>query len=150
MVSKNLSPTGGLESDFSKATAAIKRIKRNKESSATYSHPDGPAASVSAMGAHLASVYDGSLLATASRPAAPSFASDADLPYSVPADLSLFAVDALASHIQRLPTHKAPGPDHIKAEMLKSLVSEIAPVLSLLFTLCYQWSYTPTLWRQAQ
>ncbi|KAK4521574.1 uncharacterized protein ATC70_007335 [Mucor velutinosus] len=47
---------GILEKDFSKATAAIKRIKRNKESSATYSHPDGPAASVTAMGSHLASV----------------------------------------------------------------------------------------------
>ncbi|KAK4513038.1 uncharacterized protein ATC70_003749 [Mucor velutinosus] len=35
-----------LEKDFSKATAAIKRIKRNKECSATYSHPDGPTASV--------------------------------------------------------------------------------------------------------
>ncbi|KAK4508996.1 uncharacterized protein ATC70_007344 [Mucor velutinosus] len=140
---------GILEKDFSKATAAIKRIKRNKESSATYSHPDGPAASVTAMGSHLASVYDGSLLATATRPAAPP-TFDSVLPFCVPVDLSLFDVDTLVSHIQRLPTHKAPGPDHIKAEMLKSLVSEIAPVLSLLFTLCYQWSYTPALWRHAQ
>ena len=138
-----------LESDFSKATAAIKRIKRNKESSATYSHPDGPAASASTMGSHLASVYDGSLLATASRPAAPP-AFDSVLPFCVPEDLSLFDVDTIMSSIQRLPTHKAPGSDHIKAEMLKALVSEVAPVLSLLFTLCYQWSYTPALWRQAQ
>ena len=139
-----------LESNFSKATAAIKRIKRNRESSATYSHPDGPAASVSTMGAHLASVYDGSLLATASRPAAPSAVVDLELPFCVSADSSLFDVDTLVSHIKRLPTHKAPGPDHIKAEMLKSLVTDIAPVLSLLFTLCYQWCYTPSLWRQAQ
>ncbi|CEP08446.1 hypothetical protein, partial, partial [Parasitella parasitica] len=40
--------------------------------------------------------------------------------------------------------------DHLKAEMLKALAPDIAPVLSLLFTLCYQWSYTPALWRQAQ
>ncbi|KAK4513318.1 uncharacterized protein ATC70_007223 [Mucor velutinosus] len=39
-----------LEKDFSKATAAIKRIKRNKECSATYSHPDGPTASVNTNG----------------------------------------------------------------------------------------------------
>ncbi|KAK4509921.1 DNA-binding transcription factor [Mucor velutinosus] len=81
-----------LEKDFSKATAAIKRIKRNKESSATYSHPDGPAASVTAMGSHLASVYDGSLLATATRPAAPP-TFDSVLPFCVPVDLSLFDVD---------------------------------------------------------
>jgi hypothetical protein len=138
-----------LESDFSKATAAIKRIKRNKESSPTYRHPDGPAASVAHMGSHLASVYNGSLLASATRPAAPP-ANDSALPFRVPADMSLFDVDTLVSHIKRLPTRKAPGPDHIKAEMLKALVHEIAPVLSLLFTLCYQWSYTPALWRQAQ
>jgi hypothetical protein len=138
-----------LESDFSKATSAIKRIKRNKESSATYSHPDGPAASVATMGSHLASVYDGSLLASANRPP-PPVAVDSELPFSVPEYMSLFDVDTLMSHIKRLPTHKAPGPDHIKAEMLKCLVAEVAPVLSLLFTLCYQWSYTPDLWRQAQ
>jgi hypothetical protein len=62
----------------------------------------------------------------------------------------LFTVDELESNIKRLPTHKAPGPDHLKAEMLKAISSEIAPVLSLLFKLCYQWSYTPLLWRQAQ
>ncbi|KAL9537368.1 hypothetical protein PS6_011748, partial [Mucor atramentarius] len=125
-----------LESDFSKATTAIKRIKRNKESSPTYRHPDGPAASVAHMGSHLASVYNGFLLTTATRPAAPP-ANDSALPFRVPADMSLFDVDTLVSHIKRLPTRKAPGPDHIKAEMLKSLVHEIAPVLSLLFTLCY-------------
>ena len=138
-----------LERDFSKATAAIKRIKRNKESTATYSHPDGPAASVATMGSHLASVYNGSLLSTADRHATPS-GFDSELPFCLPADMSMFDTDTLVSCIKRLPTRKAPGPDHIKAEMLKALVSEIAPVLSLLFSLCYQWSYTPALWRQAQ
>lgn len=138
-----------LESDFSKATAAIKRVKRTKESSATFSHPDGPAASVATMGSHLASVYDGSLLPSVNRPPPPVDVESA-LPFPVPTHLSIFEVDTLVSHIKRLPTRKAPGPDHIKAEMLKSLVTEIAPVLSLLFTICYQWSYTPDLWRQAQ
>ncbi|KAK4509922.1 Ubiquitin-conjugating enzyme E2 15 [Mucor velutinosus] len=138
-----------LEKDFSKATAAIKRIKRNKECSATYSHPDGPTASVNTMASHLASVYDGSLLNNASRLAAPSNFSD--LPYDVStADLGLFDADTLVSLIKRLPNGKAPGPDHLKAEMLKALASDIAPVLSLLFTLCSQWSYTPALWRHAQ
>ncbi|KAK4521567.1 uncharacterized protein ATC70_007328 [Mucor velutinosus] len=140
---------GALERDFSKATAAIKRIKRNKESSPTYSHPDGPAASVATMGSHLATVYEGALLNTASRPA-PVTPMVSDLPFCLPADMSLFDTDTLVLCIKRLPTHKAPGPDHIKAEMLKALTSEIAPVLSLLFHLCYQWSYTPGLWRQAQ
>jgi hypothetical protein len=138
-----------LEKDFSKATAAIKRIKRHKESSATYSHPDGPTASVEAMATHLASVYNGSLLTSASRPAPPPSAA-LDLPYNVPPNLALFDVETLVSSIRQLPNRKAPGPDHLKAEMLKALANDIAPVLSLLFTLCYQWSYTPALWRQAQ
>ncbi|KAL0137289.1 hypothetical protein V8B55DRAFT_1316505, partial [Mucor lusitanicus] len=139
-----------LESDFSKATAAIKRIKRNKETSATFSHPDGPTASVTAMGNHLASVYDGSLLASASRPAAPDFHASA-LPHNVSTAVTdLFDADTLVALIKRLPNRKAPGPDHLKAEMLKALAPDIAPVLSLFFTLCSQWSYTPVLWRHAQ
>ncbi|KAK4510882.1 uncharacterized protein ATC70_004659 [Mucor velutinosus] len=138
-----------LEKDFSKATAAIKRIKRNKESSATYSHPDGPAASVTAMASHLASVYNGTLLNSASRPVAPE-PNVSDLPYNDPSVTNLFDADTIVSLIKRLPNGKAPGPDHLKAEMLKALASDIAPVLSLLFTLCSQWSYTPVLWRHAQ
>jgi hypothetical protein len=51
-----------LEKDFTKATATMARLKRRKESTATYSHPDGPQASVDTMASHLASVYDGSPL----------------------------------------------------------------------------------------
>ncbi|KAG2195558.1 hypothetical protein INT46_005818, partial [Mucor plumbeus] len=79
-----------LESNFSKTTAAIKRMKPNEESSVNYSHPDGSADSVSAMGAHLASVYDGSLLATA-----PCAVVDSELPFCVSSDSSLVDVDTL-------------------------------------------------------
>ena len=138
-----------LEKNFSKATSAIKRLKRNKESTATYCHPDGPSASVDTMASHLATVYDGSLLPSASRPAAPPSNVSA-LPYALSSDLGLFDADTLVSLIKRLPNNKAPGPDHLKAEMLKALAPDIAPVLSLLFTICAQWSCTPALWRQAQ
>ena len=95
-----------LERNFSKATAAIKRMKRNRESSSTYSHPDGPSASVAAMANHLSSVYSGSLLGSASRPAAPpSF--DDSLPFSL-SGVSLFDTDDIEASIKRLPTHKAP------------------------------------------
>ncbi|KAK4514432.1 uncharacterized protein ATC70_002028 [Mucor velutinosus] len=96
---------GALERDFSKATAAIKRIKRNKESSPTYSHPDGPAASVATMGSHLATVYEGALLNTASRPA-PVTPMVSDLPFCLPADMSLFDTDTLVLCIKRLPLIK--------------------------------------------
>ncbi|KAG0805868.1 hypothetical protein G6F19_014020 [Rhizopus arrhizus] len=52
--------------------------------------------------------------------------------------------------MRRLPLRKAPGPDHLRTEMLLPIKSVLAPLLSLLFSICYQWSYTPSLWRQAQ
>jgi hypothetical protein len=92
-----------------------------------------------------------SLLVTASRP---SFDSDFALetPYMVDDEVadSLFSVEELVFHIKKLPNRKAPGPDHIKAEMLKAVAELLAPVLSLLFLVCFQWSYTPLIWRQAQ
>ncbi|SAM04534.1 hypothetical protein [Absidia glauca] len=138
-----------LETKFTKATATISRLKRNKNASASFSHPDGLQASVDTMAAHLASAYDGSLLSSASRPD-----EIMDLHQALPFDISdndtIFSVESLEATISSLPTRKGPGPDHLKAEMLKAVSSIIAPVLSLLFQLCYQWSYTPALWRQAQ
>lgn len=140
-----------LEKDFTKATSTMARLKRRNMSTATFSHPDGTQASVDTMATHLASVYDGSLLSSASRPsAAPDFAPE--VPFLVTDEIgtSLFSVEALAYHIKKLPNRKAPGPDHLKAEMLKAVANVLAPVLSLLFLVCYQWCYTPTVWRQAQ
>ncbi|KAI9309943.1 hypothetical protein BX666DRAFT_2100201 [Dichotomocladium elegans] len=60
-----------LEKDFSKATATLARLKRRKQASSSYTHPDGPQSAVDTMAAHLATVYDGSLLSSADRPAPP-------------------------------------------------------------------------------
>ncbi|KAG0820068.1 hypothetical protein G6F16_012588 [Rhizopus arrhizus] len=49
-----------------------------------------------------------------------------------------------------LPTRKAPGADHIKAEMLKPISTDLSHLLSWFFSLCCQWSYVPSLWRHAQ
>ncbi|KAG1477886.1 hypothetical protein G6F53_013891 [Rhizopus delemar] len=61
-----------------------------------------------------------------------------------------FTADSVGSLMRRLPLRKAPGPDHLRTEMLLPIKSVLAPLLSLLFSICYQWSYTPSLWRQAQ
>ncbi|KAG1434843.1 hypothetical protein G6F56_014172 [Rhizopus delemar] len=53
-------------------------------------------------------------------------------------------------YIGQLPTRKAPGTDHIKAEMLKPISTELSHLLSWFFSLCSQWSYVPSLWRHAQ
>lgn len=137
-----------IESDFSKATSSIKNIKRRHASSSSFAHPDGPAASASVMATHLASIYDGAHLQdSVSRPDAPDIPMNS-LPHDLPSS-GVFSEDNIKYFIKQLPRRKAPGPDHIKAEMLKPLVDLLAPVLQVLFQLCWQWSYTPLVWRQA-
>ncbi|KAG1389471.1 hypothetical protein G6F60_013333 [Rhizopus arrhizus] len=125
------------------------------------------------MARHLASVYDGHLLPSV-RPPAPPDPSSLGLPFGPPGssplvvssgaaaqihtstahsnhfNTSIFSPATLASLIGQLPTRKAPGADHIKAEMLKPISTDLSFLLSWFFTLCWQWSYVPSLWRHAQ
>ena len=138
-----------LEKDFKKAISTLARIKRRRDCSSSFSHADGPQAATSVMADHLASVYSGSLLPSDSRPPpVPDFSSLAPFTLS-DSDKDVFAADAIMDHIKRLPTRKAPGSDHLKAEMLKAVSGVLSPVLSSLFQLCCQWGYTPLLWRTA-
>ncbi|KAG1131169.1 hypothetical protein G6F37_014136 [Rhizopus arrhizus] len=123
------------------------------------------------MASHLASVFDGSLLPS-TRPPPPSSPSSLGLPLGLhgsspsgsspsgsfpsgsagspgPSN-SLFAPLTIHMYIGQLPTRKAPGADHIKAEMLKPVSTDLSFILSWFFTLCWQWSYVPSLWRHAQ
>ena len=137
-----------VETDFSKATSSIKNSKRRAESSATFAHVDGPAKAAEVMADHLSSIYDGSLLPEPdARPLAPDVPLDS-LPHDI-SELSVFETDGIREAIKQLPRRKAPGPDHIKAEMIQPLGSIIAPVLVKLFNVCWQWSYTPCVWREA-
>ncbi|KAG1389768.1 hypothetical protein G6F58_013191 [Rhizopus delemar] len=125
------------------------------------------------MARHLASVYDGHLLPSV-RPPSPPDPSSLGLPFGPPGssplvvssgaaahtslstthsthfNTSLFSPATLALLIGQLPTRKAPGADHIKAEMLKPISTDLSFLLSWFFTLCCQWSYVPSLWRHAQ
>ncbi|KAG1363141.1 hypothetical protein G6F61_013867 [Rhizopus arrhizus] len=125
------------------------------------------------MARHLASVYDGHLLPSV-RPPAPPDPSSLGLPFGPPGssplvvspgaaahaltstthsthfNTSIFSPATLALLIGQLPTRKAPGTDHIKAEMLKPISTDLSFLLSWFFSLCWQWSYVPSLWRHAQ
>ncbi|KAG0804167.1 hypothetical protein G6F20_012916 [Rhizopus arrhizus] len=125
------------------------------------------------MARHLASVYDGHLLPSV-RPPVPPDPSSLGLPFGPPGssplvvspgaaahaltstthsthfNTSIFSPATLTSLIGQLPTRKAPGADHIKAEMLKPISTDLSFILSWFFTLCWQWSYVPSLWRHAQ
>ncbi|EIE88737.1 hypothetical protein RO3G_13448 [Rhizopus delemar RA 99-880] len=157
-----------LESDFTKAISKVKQLKRRHQSSASFSHPDGPSKAVEVMASHLASVFDGSLLPP-TRPLPPPSPSSLGLPLGLhgsspsgsspfgtspsgPPDSSnsLFTPLTIHTYIGQLPTRKAPGTDHIKAEMLKPISTDLSHLLSWFFSLCCQWSYVPSLWRHAQ
>ncbi|KAG1442291.1 hypothetical protein G6F56_011126 [Rhizopus delemar] len=180
-----------LESDFTKATAKVKQLKRRHQSSASFSHPNGPSKAVEVMATHLASVYDGSLLPSTRpplllNPSTPlslgsfgpspsglspsgptlhgtspsgslpsgstplSSTSHGSTPSTSIFNNSPFAPFTIYNYIGQLPTRKAPGTDHIKAEMLKPISTELSHLLSWFFSLCCQWSYVPSLWRHAQ
>jgi hypothetical protein len=52
--------------------------------------------------------------------------------------------------IKALANRKAPGTDHIRAEMLKPIKRRVSKILYILFSLCWHWSITPSFWRTAQ
>ncbi|KAK4522115.1 uncharacterized protein ATC70_004654 [Mucor velutinosus] len=59
----------------------------------------------------------------------------------------IISIDHIIQQIKSLPYRKAPGRDSIRGEMLKPIQKPLATVLSYLFALTYQWSYTPADWR---
>ncbi|OAD71767.1 hypothetical protein PHYBLDRAFT_72807, partial [Phycomyces blakesleeanus NRRL 1555(-)] len=134
-----------MEQDFSKATSKIKQLKRQQQPQHMFQHSDGPATAATIMCEHLASVYSGSILSD-QRPPPPLHSTS--LPFA--SANSPFVSSVVEGCMQFMPNCKAPGPDHIRAEMLKVIQPQIAPLLSLLFTICWQWSYVPVIWRQAQ
>ncbi|KAG2178934.1 hypothetical protein INT43_001781 [Umbelopsis isabellina] len=117
-----------LERNFAAATSKIKAIRCLRQTQPTYCHPDGPMVAAETMSQQLAS---SSLLV-----------------HSL--DESPFTMDSVGAVIRRLPNRKAPGADHLRAEMLKPICKPLFRLLLPLFQLCWTWSYTPPGWRHAQ
>jgi hypothetical protein len=133
-----------LERNFAAATSKIKAIRRRRQLQPTYCHPDGPVAAVETMSEQLASVSDGRFLPNP-RPTTPELS---PVPHSL--DDCPFTLNSIDAAIRRLPNRKAPGADHLRAEMLKPIRVPLSRILLLLFQLCWTWSYTPPGWRHAQ
>ena len=128
----------------------IKNQKRNRERTGTFTHPEGPNAAATAMVTHLEQVYNGNLLPSP-RPSFFSF-SETELPHAISHDDpdSTFGTDEIEELIKTLPRRKAPGVDHLRAEMLVPIKKQLAVILSKFFELCWCWSSTPLQWRHAQ
>jgi hypothetical protein len=165
--------------DFAETTTIIKRMRRNRTMSPGFSHPEGPATAATVMSSHLRSVFAGDQLPDL-RPSAPPLPNGPCLTrHDILYLCSTFdiTVDSLVSHpidkselmdnisdsdcpfsvelvtlviIKRLARRKAPGVDHIRTEMLLPILNDLAPVLVLLFSLCWIWSRVPKTWCTAQ
>lgn len=140
-----------LERDFNKAQSQVKFLKRKRERSSKYSHPDGPLAAATTMASHLASVYDGHTLDSPPEPIDFGLTTPV-IPYeSDPIHTStLFDPGSIADCIKRLPRRKAPGVDHLRAEMLIPIAADLSQILSVFFSLCWRWCQVPSQWRLAQ
>ncbi|KAI9011848.1 hypothetical protein CLU79DRAFT_806011 [Phycomyces nitens] len=112
-----------LERDFAKATSKIKQIKRRRQPKHVFQHDDGPAAAATIMCNHLASVYSGHILPSSRPPPPPS--TSPHLPFA--AVDSPFDSSVVEEYMRFMPSRKAPGPDHIRAEMLKPHKVDFAP-----------------------
>jgi hypothetical protein len=157
-----------LEVDFNKAISQVKFGKRRREQSGTFSHVDGPGTAAKIMADHLEKVYDGQYL-----PASHSTIDfiSSELPFvdsstctnddtsdstniitaiDSSTSAAIFATSNIESYIGCLPRRKAPGIDHLRAEMLVPITAPLARILSVIFQLCWSWSTVPTFWRHAQ
>lgn len=163
---------------LAETTATIKRLRRNRTISPGFSHPEGPSKAASIMSRHLRSVFAGDNLPT-NRPTAPPqptgpnlsrndviylvkdfllplppFLTIDELEKPIVADpkrdcpFNIEMVNELIS--KKLARRKAPGVDHLRTEMLLPILDDFAPVLVLLFYLCWIWSKVPSAWCTAQ
>lgn len=132
--------------EYAQTTNQIKNMRNKRKLTHTFSSPLGPQAAADTMANTLATTFNGSML-NPSRPLAPICP---PLPISSTDFPSPFSHAVVADALRRLPNRKAPGPDHIRSEMLQIASTTLTPILSSLLSLCWTWSYTPLLWRQAQ
>ncbi|OAD67599.1 hypothetical protein PHYBLDRAFT_173933 [Phycomyces blakesleeanus NRRL 1555(-)] len=122
--------------DFAKTTATMKHIKSHRQTSPVFVDPGGPQVAANKMADHLQQIFSGQFL-----PA--RCPSDQTVMISSPIAIDEscpFTHLSVESAILKLPTRKAPGVDHLRAEMLHPIVKQVSPVLCLLFQLCWQWA----------
>ena len=126
------------------ANSIIKRMRRNRQNTHTFSHPSGPQHAVEAMVEHLSSVFGGERRHTLNRtdywePGA------TEEPETDP-----FPAPMIKDCIKKMAPRKAPGNDHLTGAMLKPIATLLSNILSKFFAVCWHWAYVPLSWRTAQ
>ncbi|KAG0161873.1 hypothetical protein DFQ30_005117, partial [Apophysomyces sp. BC1015] len=101
----------------SETASAIKRMRRNRRANVTLSSPEGPQHAANQMVDHLERVFGGSN----------SLRTTPGVTPSRNVVKSPWILDTVLEAIKYLPNRKAPGADHIRAEMLKPLANALGP-----------------------
>lgn len=133
--------------EFSKAANKIRSIRRGKSTmTSTLQHIDGPQAAVDHITSTWQTVFSGNNLNLENEKIhiiypPPDEGFDIGIPFNI---------ESIADTISSLPNNKAPGHDHIKAEMLKPISDIISPILYTFFSLCWQFAIIPSAWNIAQ
>ncbi|OAD71055.1 hypothetical protein PHYBLDRAFT_171117 [Phycomyces blakesleeanus NRRL 1555(-)] len=100
--------------DFAKTTATMKRIKSHRQTSPVFVDPGGPQADANKMADHLHQIFSGQFL-PARRPPDQTVMISSPIAIDESCPFTHLSVE---SAILKLPTRKAPGVDHLRAEML--------------------------------
>ncbi|KAI7861196.1 hypothetical protein K492DRAFT_154885, partial [Lichtheimia hyalospora FSU 10163] len=116
-------------------------MRRNRHTSPTLTHRDGPRAAAEAMATHLESVFGGNRVQDIPLPSSPEPNMEDPPP---------FPAETIYKIIKNLAPRKAPGCDHFTGAMLKPIAVPLSQVLEKLLTLCWRWSCIPVVWRTAQ
>ncbi|SAL96425.1 hypothetical protein [Absidia glauca] len=129
-------------SDLSKVTAKIKKIRTGRTIKPTFSHPLGHQQAADTMATHFQHTFSGHLLTPPASPMPP--------PHVASPSPHPFTPDDIASTISALPRKKAPGIDSIISKVLQPIINPLSSILHLLFQICWQSGLTPVTWRTAQ
>lgn len=133
--------------EYSKATSKIKQIRRSKGYQ-TLQHPNGIQSAVDQISNTWKTTFDGDTTNNDGRRI--EYMIETNTPPNGFTDEAPFTTDDIYDAISKLPNNKAPGSDHIKAEMIKPINNVIAPLLYKLFSICWRFSVVPTKYNLAQ
>ncbi|KAG2228702.1 hypothetical protein INT48_004014 [Thamnidium elegans] len=153
-----------LTDEYSKTLQKLKTIRRSRDKTVTFQNENGPAAAAEIMVTKLNNIFKGpqdNILATLDRypDMDPSIFDGINTGTNITTESTQldengnslpFTLWHIQQAIEDLPTNKAPGIDHLKAEMFKPINEHLSKILFKFYDLCWKQGKTPKDWNIAQ